>query len=73
VVELQTTLKDPFPCGTSPCIDPVFGPTVAFFYWSATTHATGPIFAWVVGFNNGLVTGDNKFNNNYVRAVRGGS
>lgn len=24
---LQTILLAPFPCGTSPCIDPIFGPT----------------------------------------------
>src|SRR2546427_222031 len=40
--ELQTILLAPFPCGTSPCIDPVFGPTAASGYWSSTTDAGRP-------------------------------
>jgi len=33
IVELQTILLAPYPCGTSPCIDmTVFGPTVASYY-----------------------------------------
>ena len=39
---------------TGPCIDQtVFGPTVASFYWSATTVATDPGLAWYVLFNSG--------------------
>ena len=35
--------------GSGPCIDQaVFGPTVAGFYWSATTFAAVPAGAWVV-------------------------
>jgi hypothetical protein len=56
----------------SPCIDPVFGPTVANNYWSATTNATNPNNAWNVNFNDGNVN-NNKDNNNYVVAVRAGS
>jgi hypothetical protein len=73
IVELQTILKDPFPCGTSPCIDPVFGPTLASNYWSATTSATNPGYAWDVGFNVGNVDYDPEYYNLYVRAVRAGS
>jgi len=72
VVELQTILLEPFPCDTSPCIDPIFGPTVASIYWSATTNATFPFNAWVVNFNDGGVDNDNKNFDSYVRAVRTG-
>jgi len=73
IVELQTILLDPYPCGTSPCIAPVFGPTVALSYWSATPFATGPDSAWLVFFNDGFVNSDGKVANDYVRAVRTGS
>lgn len=46
--ELESILlapSPPSPCGTVPCIDPIFGPTVAFYYWSATTDPTFPGFA----------------------------
>lgn len=43
-------------------------------YWSASTFAPNPIYAWVVSFNAGSVGAINKPNLNlYVRAVRGGS
>jgi hypothetical protein len=58
VGELQTILLAPFDCGTSPCIDPIFGLTVVGFYWSAT--------------NNGFVNDGFKTDNLYVRAVRAG-
>jgi len=72
VAELQTILLAPYPCGTSPCIDPIFGPTVASYYWSATTYADFPDDAWGVNFGNGYVFYDNKSNFGYVRAVRTG-
>jgi hypothetical protein len=75
VVELQTILLAPYPCDTSPCIDPIFGPTVAdYAYWSATTVAVYPGGAWGVGFNNGFANygSHNKDDSNYVRAVRAG-
>jgi hypothetical protein len=74
IVELQTILLDPYPypCGTSPCIAPVFGPTAAL-YWSATPLAFGPTNALGVDFNDGSVGDDIKINGHYVRAVRGGS
>ena len=56
-----------------PAVDPVFV-TVADFYWSATTYATGPGYAWVVDFNGGNVgVGLGKGVGSYVRAVRAGS
>lgn len=58
--------------GNGPCIDPAFGPTQANFYWSATTYAGYPNFAWLVVFYDGLVVNFDKTNTIYVRAVRGG-
>jgi hypothetical protein len=61
-------------CGNgSPCIDPIFGPTITSFYWSATTIAANPSFAWGVNFSDGNVFNGTKDNNFYVRAVRAGS
>lgn len=70
--ELRTILLDAYPCGASPCIDPIFGPTVAFYYWSTTTIASNPILTWVVYFDNGSVYFARKDYTNYVRAVRAG-
>jgi hypothetical protein len=72
--ELQTILSEPYPCTTSPCIDQgVFGPTVAAYYWSATTYsATAPSSAWVVDFGDGFVIFNEKDEIWSVRAVRGG-
>lgn len=47
--------------------------TVSSFYWSSTTLAIGPSFAWGVNFDNGLVFNVGKTSSNFVRAVRGGS
>ena len=47
--------------------------TQANNYWSSTTNANNPNNAWNVNFNDGNVNNNNKSNNNYVRAVRGGS
>ena len=71
--ELRTILLAQFPCGTDPCIDPIFGPTASSFYWSATSHSNFPDFAWGVNFGFGNVSDDFKFFGNHVRAVRGGS
>src|SRR5262245_36644002 len=34
--ELETILLEPYGCGTSPCIDPIFGPTASNRYWSSS-------------------------------------
>jgi hypothetical protein len=71
VAELQTILSAPYPCTT--CIDGIFGPTAAGGYWSSTTNAVLSDRAWVVGFNDGFVSGfDGKGDDGWVRAVRGG-
>lgn len=55
-----------------PCIDPIFGPTATFTYWSATVDAAQvPLFIWGVDFTDGfpyLATDSTR----EVRAVRGG-
>jgi hypothetical protein len=56
IVELHTILDLTAPgCRDGrACIDQtVFGPTIAFFYWSATTDADFPGFAWGVTFGDG--------------------
>ena len=70
--ELQGILLDPYPCGTSPCIDPAFGPTVASGYWSSSTYPNPATTAWFVYFGDGEESVTDKTNGNYVRAVRGG-
>jgi len=69
VVELRTILLKPFPCDTSPCIDPVFGPTAVGAYRSASSH-TVPSNAWYVIFDDGYVGYAGKDFGFYVRAVR---
>src|SRR5262249_25913727 len=72
--ELESILLAPFPCGTSPCIDPIFGPTVAdATFWSATTDSGNPVHAWAVFFENGGVASGAKDFDLYLRAVRSGS
>ena len=46
--------------------------TASSSYWSSTTFAGFPDFAWVVGFGNGGVDSGLKSFNLPVRAVRGG-
>jgi hypothetical protein len=69
--ELTTILLKPFPCGTSPCIEAIFGPTASAFYWSATE--LDPSLAFVVSFASGVVSSVFDKNSSLrVRAVRGG-
>lgn len=58
-------------CGTGPaCISPVFGPTQANLYWSATTYANNPDFSWQVNFNVPQPVPNPRDNDGYLRAVR---
>ena len=41
-------------------------------YWSSTTGAGNPNYAWYVAFDDGDVAYGNKYYNFYVRCVRGG-
>ena len=47
--------------------------TAASFYWSSTTNAFFPVFAWDVFFFFGTVDFAVKDSTSHVRAVRGGS
>ena len=74
IVELRTII-DPTASGCGRggvCIDEtVFGPTIAFFYWSATTEADFELFAWGVAFStNGIFFSAIKEAPLFVRAVR---
>jgi hypothetical protein len=67
--ELQTIVND----GTqSPAIDRVYFPGCRpLIYWSSTTNAKHPEFAWYVDFDDGHVYGSGlKTREYYVRAVR---
>jgi hypothetical protein len=72
--ELRSILSSPYPgCTTSPCLDSIFGPTRPSSYWSFTSIAGSPGYAWAVFFSDGHL--DNSFvknDVNYARAVRGG-
>jgi hypothetical protein len=46
--------------------------TAASFYWSSTSFAGFPRFAWGVDFGDGFVVADDKNFFDHVRAVRGG-
>ncbi len=47
--------------------------TVSLYYWSSSTYANFPTYAWLVDFGDGYVLADGKTGSYYVRAVRGGS
>lgn len=75
IVELHTIvdLTAPGCADGRACIDQtVFGPTIAFFYWSATTDAAFPDFAWGVTFGDGRggVFGAIEGATLFVRGVR---
>ena len=71
--ELERILLRPYYCDTSPCIDPIFGPTRDGGYWSSTFFASQPeLYAFQVEFLSGMVFTESKFADRYVRAVRGG-
>jgi hypothetical protein len=58
-------------CGFgSPCIDPIFGPTTADAYSSATTVGSSTDMLWSVDFSAGNVASGPKQFGFYVRAVR---
>jgi hypothetical protein len=73
--ELKTIVDTAVPgCdGGSPCIDPMFGPTIEGFYWSASTSAADAEFGLTVDFSTGAEPSLRKGNFVSVRAVRGGS
>ena len=68
ISELQTIAD----CTKPNCLDPIFGPTAAPCYWSASTHANDPTIARGVNFNGNLVQFAAKSIMVRARAVRGG-
>jgi hypothetical protein len=72
--ELESILTALYPnCTSSPCIDPIFGPTAAAYHWFASSYLANPSLAWEVNFANGYMSGALIKNmSNCVRAVRGG-
>jgi hypothetical protein len=55
-----------------PRVDAYFTDTVPAFYWSSNTYDRYPYDAWGVDFSSGASYYRDKFDGNYVRAVRGG-
>jgi hypothetical protein len=49
-----------------------FSGVQANYYWSSSTSANYPSYAWFVYLNDGYVNGNGKTNSNYVWPVRGG-
>jgi hypothetical protein len=74
IAELNTIIEASAPgCGSgSACIDPAFGPTQAFVYWSSSSLAGLPSLAWSVDFSDGTVEFNSKAYDHYARAVRSG-
>jgi hypothetical protein len=72
VVEIQTIVDTGVAnCGAGDaCIDPIFGPTINYNYWTATSFAENPAFAWFADFDVGQVEESAKSAAWYVRAVR---
>jgi hypothetical protein len=58
---------------SSPAIDTTAFPnTPSNWFWSSTTYAPGPAYAWVVDFSNGYSSAYVKTINVHVRLVRSG-
>ena len=68
------TIQLPFPCGSGPCIDPIFGSTASGFYWSSTTNSANTTQAWTSHFNSVDSTAavGKTVGTLFARAVRGG-
>ncbi|MFO8240058.1 MAG: DUF1566 domain-containing protein [Dissulfuribacterales bacterium] len=57
----------------NPSVDTVaFPDALSCYYWSSTTFAANPGYAWRVNFYSGYVYYCHKSLSHYVRAVRGG-
>lgn len=71
--ELESILLEPYPCTErSPCIDPVFGPTIARDYWSLFSSSPG--IPGLIVFGNGVVLAPFEGSGlALARAVRSGS
>jgi Protein of unknown function (DUF1566) len=58
--------------GAGPCVDPIFSPTQADGYWSATTFARNASRAWLVDLSSGGLAAGGKDLSFFALAVRGG-
>ena len=68
--ELETIVES---CGYAPAINlSVFPGTAAEEFWSGTSYAGSPRYAWLVGFRTGTASYELKTVGLYVRLVRGG-
>ena len=57
----------------SPAIDGTYFPaTPSNWYWTSTTYAPDPAYAWGVGFDNGYANAYDRTDSNHVRLVRSG-
>jgi hypothetical protein len=66
--ELESIVQHP--CAGTPCIDPIFGPTIGTGYWSRTGDVNRSIDAWFVNFFDGPYSNLTKREPLFVRAVR---
>ena len=82
VEELQSIINTDY---SAPTVSPAFNTgcapsctvlncscTVSSFYWSSSSAAAGPSYAWFIDFGDGHRTANDKTEPIYVRAVRGG-
>jgi len=75
IAELRSIISAPYPtCTSSPCIDPIFGPTsTTNRYWSSGSLAADTRYAWNVEFGGGSTGYNGKSIASFLaRAVRGG-
>ncbi len=72
--ELLTIMLEGYYCSVNPCVDPAFGTVIGAGYWTSTTAASFPPFAWVVDYVSAAVdyNGGLKTVPFFVQAVRGG-
>jgi hypothetical protein len=68
--ELASILQQP--CVGTPCIDPIFGPTIGTGYWSRTSNEMRFVEGWFLNFFDGGVGNLLKREALFTRAVRGG-
>jgi len=67
-----TTLAIPHTNNYTPAINATYFPaTQANIYWSSTTYAYQPNYAWYVNFTDGATYNDYKGSSYYVRCVKG--
>jgi hypothetical protein len=66
--ELQTLVK----AGDAPMIDTTVFPNTPLYFWSGSSYARFPVYAWCVNFVNGYPFTDLQTSHHPVRLVRSG-